>query len=288
MKAKSFLAAVSGGPDSMCLLDKYKRYIKVVCHINYKKRKSADRDQKIVEAYCKNNKIILEKLICTKKVYDSYKINNFEAKAREIRYDFFSKIGLKYGVNEIFVAHNKDDFVETAIMQEQRKSRTLFFGIRENTYKNLKIVRPILNMRKYKTEEYCKKYKVEYGIDETNFLDIYTRNKIRKELTKLSDLEFSKIYKKYECINNKNNKLEKEIEKEYKLWSTKYDVKDFSRVVHKENVIYNFLMDNLITNPNMNKVKSVINFIIKGKGNSKYRLSGDKSLLKKDGKIVII
>jgi tRNA(Ile)-lysidine synthase len=43
-----YLAAVSGGPDSMCMLDMYKNNIRGVCHVNYHKRPSAERDTRIV------------------------------------------------------------------------------------------------------------------------------------------------------------------------------------------------------------------------------------------------
>jgi tRNA(Ile)-lysidine synthase len=58
----------------------------------------------------------------------------------------------------------------------------LYLGIRQNgNYKNLKIFRPLLfSYRKKDTDNYCKKNNISFGVDETNFTDKYTRNRIRK------------------------------------------------------------------------------------------------------------
>ena len=52
---KKWIVGVSGGPDSMALLDLCRRHrVSVVCaHVNYHHRPTADRDQQIVEAYCR-------------------------------------------------------------------------------------------------------------------------------------------------------------------------------------------------------------------------------------------
>ena len=51
---KKWIIGVSGGPDSMALLDLCRRHqVAVVCaHVNYHHRPTADRDQQLVEDYC--------------------------------------------------------------------------------------------------------------------------------------------------------------------------------------------------------------------------------------------
>jgi tRNA(Ile)-lysidine synthase len=143
-----YIAAVSGGPDSMALLHMYRKQIVAVCHINYQKRISADRDMSIVEKYCETIGMPLEKLVVTKSLYDKYQnYKNFQNIARIIRYDFFIKCATKYSVNTVLVAHNKDDFLETALIQRKRKSKSLFYGIvKKGKYKTLNVYRPLLNM----------------------------------------------------------------------------------------------------------------------------------------------
>jgi tRNA(Ile)-lysidine synthase len=144
-----YIIAVSGGPDSMCLLDIYKENVALVCHVNYNKRPTAKRDENIVKQYCKMNKIPLKVLNVTKKMYNEYASTNFQNKARLIRYNFFLECGKKIKNTNLLVAHQLDDFVETAYMQKQRKSKSLFYGIKkENDILGLNITRPLLNKRK--------------------------------------------------------------------------------------------------------------------------------------------
>jgi tRNA(Ile)-lysidine synthase len=179
-----YIAAVSGGPDSMALLHKYKDEIRCVCHINYKKRKSAKRDENIVKKFCKLANIDFKLLKCTRSVYKKYSADkNFQSMARTIRYDFFAKMGEKYNIKDLLVAHNLDDFLETAKMQLEKKTKVLYIGIREKSmYKGMIIHRPFLNIRKNDLMKYCDDNNVQYGIDETNLTDHYYRNRIRKDI----------------------------------------------------------------------------------------------------------
>ena len=54
---KKYVVGVSGGPDSMCLLDKYKDKVVAVCHVNYQMRDSAKRDELIVKQFCLDHNI---------------------------------------------------------------------------------------------------------------------------------------------------------------------------------------------------------------------------------------
>jgi tRNA(Ile)-lysidine synthase len=146
-KTKKYLAAVSGGPDSMFMLYLLKDKICGVCHVNYQKRETANRDMAIVKNFCESNKIKFYCLKVNKKILNQYTKNNsnFQNAARLIRYDFFIKCANSSGTNRLLIGHNKDDFLETALMQKQRHSQTLFLGIRDiNIYKSLYIARPLL------------------------------------------------------------------------------------------------------------------------------------------------
>ncbi|GHU48015.1 hypothetical protein FACS1894218_3800 [Bacilli bacterium] len=133
MQNVKYLAGVSGGPDSMALLNMYRSRIKMVCHVNYHHRRTANRDANIVERYCKDHKIPYSALNITPTIYKKYhKISrNFQTVARLIRYDFFEYVSKKNKISTILIAHNQDDFLETALMQKQKKSISPFYGINE-------------------------------------------------------------------------------------------------------------------------------------------------------------
>ena len=165
-KKNSYLAGISGGPDSMALLNKYKDVIKVVCHINYHKRKDSNEDMKIVQQYCLKNNIIFECLNINDDYYEKTTEKNFQTLARDLRYNFFVKIANKYKIFNLLIAHQFDDFLETAFMQQNKKSMNFYYGIKKiNHYKNLIIYRPLINKTKKSLEKYCKEKNITYALD---------------------------------------------------------------------------------------------------------------------------
>ncbi|MCU9937407.1 7-cyano-7-deazaguanine synthase [Mycoplasmopsis felis] len=82
-KNKKYLIAVSGGPDSMFLLDKYKNKNIIVARVNYNQRKDSHIDTNIVKEYCKKNNIPLEIMELKKKIIPS-KISKIEQENKDI------------------------------------------------------------------------------------------------------------------------------------------------------------------------------------------------------------
>ncbi|MGL4768927.1 MAG: tRNA lysidine(34) synthetase TilS [Mycoplasmoidaceae bacterium] len=283
---KKIMIAVSGGPDSMCLLDLYKKKVAVACHVNYHKRDSSNRDQIIVEEYCKNNNIKLEIL----NVNDNKnQEGNFQANARKIRYDFFEKIGNLYNLNTIYTGHNFNDFLETAWMQKKRSDKLLFYGIKKKSHwNNLKIDRPLIMMQRKWIENYCKRNQIKYGLDETNDLPIYERNSVRMKINYLTPDEQFKFKQKIIRHNSKNKKLLDKIKKIYHQFKNDaFDIKIFIKYneLFQHHLIYLFLTDNDI-NPTSDKINAIIQFI-KIKSNKQYRLKKSLFLTIKNNCLVI-
>lgn len=292
-KPKSkYIAAVSGGPDSMAMLDKYKEEIVGVCHVNYHKRVDSDYDTKIVKNYCKINKIPLS--ICDVKpsVYKKAKQSNFQSLAREIRYEFFVKCSKKFKSNKLLVAHNLNDFLETAIMQENRKSKNFFYGIKTNSkYKTLDIFRPLINCFKSDLEQYCKDNGIAYAIDSSNASDVYERNRIRKQLSKLSKKQLLAMYKQINKRNAEQAKIEQVVNKLYTQWrKINFEVKFIKKCDKKylDSLIYVFLKNNKIDNINYNKIKLVRDFVVSNKSNVSLRLEDNINLNKANGKVKFV
>ena len=97
---------VSGGPDSMCLLNvlnKLKNEMQfeiVVAHINHMIRKEADLETEYVKRYCKKNNIeyFVKKVDVIQKAFKD-KIGTEEA-GRKVRYDFFEEVRRKTNANK--------------------------------------------------------------------------------------------------------------------------------------------------------------------------------------------
>jgi tRNA(Ile)-lysidine synthase len=116
------------------------------------------------------------------------------------------------------VAHHLDDFLETAIMQYEKCSKTLFFGIKKNSnYKSLKILRPFINCRKSELVDYCNNNNISFALDSTNKDISYKRNMIRKRIEKFSKQKFLKEVKKFHSLNKLNEKIRNKSETLYRL-----------------------------------------------------------------------
>ncbi|MGL4617020.1 MAG: tRNA lysidine(34) synthetase TilS, partial [Mycoplasmoidaceae bacterium] len=190
LSSKKYIAAVSGGPDSMAMLNMFKNKIIAVAFVNYKKRIEADYEQQFVEKFCKENKIEFFPYIVNWEMHKDG-INNFQAHARKIRYNFFCDVSMKKNNNNLLVAHNFNDFLETGYAQLEKKSKSLYYGImQKSTYKNLKIFRPLLHLEKKYLEDYCIKNKVKYSIDHTNTSDDYERNRNRKIILDMNQKDY--------------------------------------------------------------------------------------------------
>lgn len=246
------LVAVSGGSDSMALLDilfNKKEYELIVCHVNYHYRDSSLRDEKIVEDYCNKNNIKCYILSLNSK---EIKEGNFEDWARVKRYKFFKEIYDNEKCSCLFVGHQKDDVLETYLMQKNRGAIVETYGLaKETNLQGMRVVRPLLNYSKWDLEQYCLDNNVLFGVDETNFDLTYSRNKIRHEiLANMDDNEKEEIIKEIKRLNKERYDHVTYIKKIKRECLNKGNVLDLERFnglskEEKKEVLYYFLIDNL-------------------------------------------
>lgn len=195
------IAAVSGGPDSMAmlglLLEEGKR--PVVAHVNYHARETARRDEDLVRSFCEKNGLVFEKRDVKHKAADG----NFQAWAREVRYAFFEELAAKYGCRLLYVGHQKDDCIETWLLQKERGLLPQWYGLpAKNRRKNLRIERPVLSMTKKDCENWCESHGVSWGLDESNLESHYRRNQIRHMLVDgMSDEQKDELIRQIEKDN---------------------------------------------------------------------------------------
>lgn len=289
---KRYVIAVSGGPDSMALLHMYHKYVKAVCTVKYNKRPDCDFDVECVKKLCTKYNLQLELLDVTDEIYDSISENNFQNKARIIRYDFFKKIAKKYNTNKILVAHHLDDFLETAYMQQKQSTNLNFYGIKEVTVLDdgFEIHRPLIRKyRKSTLKRYCQDFNIEYAIDSSNELPIYERNRVRKII---STWDIQKIHDFLKSIDKLNKVKQKEYKKNlhnFKEWEkTEFSI-SFLKGLSKEeqiSIIYLFLEKNGLYRQSFDKVKGIIEFIF-GVNGKKYRLLENLYLIKLNNKVLI-
>ncbi|MGL4948443.1 MAG: tRNA lysidine(34) synthetase TilS [Mycoplasma sp.] len=287
-----YILAVSGGPDSMAMLDMYRRKTQAICVVNYKKRPDSDKDVACAVNYCKIHNIKYYVLDVTQKIYEKYSDDtNFQSMARKIRYDFFLEICKKEKNMKLMIAHNLNDHLETAYMQMQRNSKTLFFGIKKKTmHGEMKIFRPLINLQKSTLERHCKTADVEYAIDSSNSQDYYERNRTRKIIQMWDQEKLLNFINQVNKMNKKNTKIEKKKNTIFSKWEKKkFELNFYQKQDEKIKyyLIYDFLKIYDEKNKSKNKIESIIEFLNNNKNCGEYRLENDKKLKIKNDSLII-
>lgn len=185
------IIGVSGGPDSMCLLDvmvhiAQKEHLSlIVAHVNYGLRGNDSLDdQKLVQNTAKKHNLVCEIL--------EYKgdLSGGEALFRDIRYTFFAQLKEKYRAYATVVGHTKNDQAETMLLHLLRGSGLRGMGgMRMKSSQD--IIRPFLRIRREDIVAYCDAHNVRFHIDKTNKNIIYTRNCVRNELLPLLEKKYN-------------------------------------------------------------------------------------------------
>ena len=216
------VVGVSGGPDSMCLLNllndlkeklinEYSiNYELVVAHINHGIRKESEDEKKYVEVFCKKIDIPFYYLKEDVEILSKKEKLSVEACGRKVRYDFFNKVKKRTNSTKIAVAHNLNDNVETIILNLIRGCGLK--GLIGMEFETDDIIRPLLNIEKKDILEYNKYTKLNPCFDYTNDENIYLRNKIRNILIPKITNEYNEnfsnnIIRMKEILSNDENFL---------------------------------------------------------------------------------
>lgn len=221
-KGDKIILAVSGGPDSVCLLDLFSKLEKkyalklIVAHVNYGLRgRDSELDEKFVQDLAKKYNL----KIFVKKVLFKNKKNISENYLRNIRYNFFENLKKKSNFDSIAIAHNLDDQAETFLMRIIRGSGLQ--GLSAMQFKNKSLIRPLLENTRDEILKYLKENKLKYRIDKTNFENNYFRNKIRNLLIPFLEKEFNPnikeiIFKSARSISEDYSFMEEIVERKTK------------------------------------------------------------------------
>jgi len=193
------LVGVSGGPDSVCLLHvlhQIKKSLGIrlhIVHLNHMLRDAAsDQDAKYVQRLGRRLKIpVTIESLDVNSYRKEHKLSLEEA-AREMRYDFFTRVSESVGAEYVALGHTEDDQVETVLMHLVRGAGIA--GLRGMSSvtdmnlcgrKRLWVIRPLLEVTRKETEDYCLAHDLKTRIDSTNYVLDYTRNRFRHELIPL-------------------------------------------------------------------------------------------------------
>jgi tRNA(Ile)-lysidine synthase len=173
------VALLSGGRDSVCLLDLVDRLLGPdavgALHVNYGLRDDSDEDEAHCTRLCERLGIRLE----IERPRRPEGPGNLQAWARDIRYAAAARLALPVEAT-IATGHTADDQVETILYRlASSPSRRALLGMRP---RDGSLVRPLLDFTREETTAYCEERGLEWRDDSTNAEGGYARNRVRHRL----------------------------------------------------------------------------------------------------------
>lgn len=168
-----YIVAVSGGVDSMALLDvlcHHPGLDLIVAHFDHGIRPDSSQDCKLVESVAKEHDLMFESK------QGKLGPSTSEEAARSARYDFLHTIREKHNAKSVITAHHKDDLLETVLINLLRGTGRK--GLSSlNTAKH--VTRPLLAYSKIDLIHYAEAHKLSWREDSTNTNTEYLRNYLR-------------------------------------------------------------------------------------------------------------
>ena len=210
------LIGLSGGRDSIFMANMFIKsgYKIAVAHCNFNLRdKEADNEQAFVENFAKSNNLEFHTINFNTKKYASDNSMSIQMAARELRYNWFEKIRTENNFNKVAIAHNKNDSVETFLINLTRG--TGIKGLTGIKPLNKHVIRPILFAERKEITDYLIENKIKWKDDSSNNIDKYTRNNIRlniiPEFEKMNSNFVSTMSNNIDKLNNVYSVYNKEI-----------------------------------------------------------------------------
>ena len=195
---KSLVVAVSGGPDSMALLFALHRLRDELdlnlhgAHLNHELRgDSSDSDAEFVAESFRRLDIPLTLVGSDVGSYRRQRRLSLEQAARQVRYDFLARVVAEQHADAVALGHTADDQAETVLMHVLRGSGLAGLRGMETSSRHRMngqetvLARPLLQVSREETVEYCRAVGVRPRLDESNLSLEPRRNWVRMELLPL-------------------------------------------------------------------------------------------------------
>ncbi|HEX2950301.1 MAG TPA: tRNA lysidine(34) synthetase TilS [Armatimonadota bacterium] len=191
----SLLLAVSGGPDSVTLLDILTTLAieddltLIIAHINHSLREEATADAAFVQKLADRYDIPFLYAVVDVPKHVAATGKSIEEAARELRYASLHRFADEQHCDFIVTGHTADDQAETVLMRMLRG--TGLAGLAGIPPKREAIIRPLLTLRRQDIEAYLAAKQLPSRLDTSNLTTDFTRNRIRLELIPKLETEFA-------------------------------------------------------------------------------------------------
>ena len=198
LTGKTLVVAVSGGPDSLALLDllyqiKKRYHFKLIsAHLDHQLRPDSLEEEKVISAYCVNKGIQSVNGIWPQNLHPA---TGIEAAARKYRYNFLVKVMQQNQGDYLLTAHHMDDLLENILLKFIRSGYPSEMNSLKPISKiqGMTLLRPLLSKKKEDLLLYDYKRQISYVIDKTNNEDDTLRNKLRHHVIPLLKKENKQV-----------------------------------------------------------------------------------------------
>ena len=204
LAGRRIVVAVSGGPDSVCLLESTSRVAERldielhVAHVHHGLRgRAADADAELARRHAERRGLAFSLLSADVSSYACEGGLSVEDAARHLRYDALESMAAACQAAAILVGHTTDDAAETVLINILRGTGPEgLAGIPERRTTQARrepaaargqaaplwVLRPLLGTRRSETAAYCSQRGLEVAFDETNLDARHLRNRVRHHL----------------------------------------------------------------------------------------------------------
>ncbi len=187
---KPTLVGVSGGPDSLCLLDVLSRlgYCLVAAHLNHGLRPEAEAEAQLVERLARELGAGFVREDADVRLAARQGHLSIEEAARNLRYRFLFRQAQLHNAQAVVVGHTADDQVETLLMHLLRGAGIA--GLKGMLYRwtpnpwsaEIPLARPLLGVWRSEILSYLAERGYQPAYDASNLDLTYFRNRLRHEL----------------------------------------------------------------------------------------------------------
>lgn len=223
-RTRALLVAVSGGPDSLCLLHLLWQlgYKPVVAHLDHGLRAESAEEAESVKRLAESLGVPFCYAQADVQAYAEQNSLSIEEAARNLRYAFLFEQAEKLGLQAVAVGHNADDQVETVLMHLLRGSGLAgllgmaYFSLPNPWSKTIPLVRPLLGTWREEIMAYLARLGVKPSLDASNLDRRYYRNRLRHELVphleELNPGARQRIWKMAALLRDENEVIESQVE----------------------------------------------------------------------------
>tara|TARA_B100001175_G_scaffold247537_1_gene214288 strand:- start:173 stop:1144 length:972 start_codon:yes stop_codon:yes gene_type:complete len=205
-KNPTVAVGVSGGPDSMALIDLVNKWSKVIkgkitaVIVDHNLRSNSSEETNLILNHLLMNGINTKLLTVNKNKIKNRSMNE----ARINRYNLIIDYCKKNKIMHLLIGHHFDDNIETFV--NRRIAGSDFEGLQSiksiSLTNKIIIIRPLLYFKKKEIYEFNKKNNIFYFEDPTNINTNYTRPAIRKFLREVNIKTYSNIQNEFQIIQD--------------------------------------------------------------------------------------